>query len=380
MRVAFLTHNYPRWPGDLAGSFLGTLGSALVRRGIDVRVIAPSDGGKGGESVIEGVPVRRVRYSSAGGETLAYGGTMQAALRHPGRWPALIALWRALHRAAREEIQAGADLLHAHWWVPAGLAVPAGAPTVLTVHGTDAALLRTSRIARRLARPVFGRARVVTTVSRELAQWVQSGTGRYVMPPHIHPMPVDTRSYPWTRGGGGAVVISRLVPSKRVDLALSAVAVLASTGHDIPLTIVGDGPERAALEQQSAQLGIKSRVRFVGTRSSSDARVYLERADVMLFTARGEGVAPAAIEALACGVPVVASWDSGAAVDIVPESGPGRLTLPSAEAIAHSVLEIQGDPDRLAMGRLVGESWRARLAPDNVAELCERWYRSALAG
>ena len=49
----------------------------------------------------------------------------------------------------------------------------------------------------------------------------------------------------------------------------------------------------------------------------------------MLFTARGEGVALAAIEALACGVPVIACWDSGAAVDIVPESGPGRLTLPS---------------------------------------------------
>jgi len=250
----------------------------------------------------------------------------------------------------------------------------------MTVYGSDASLLRRSRLARSLARPVLQRAQVVTAVSREVGNWVQAAAGRLVDTPHIHPMPVDTRSYPWTRGGGGAVVISRLVPSKRVDLALGAVAVLASSGHDIPLTIVGDGPERAALEQQSNRLGIKRLVRFVGTGSLSDARVYLERADVMLFTARGQGVAPAAIEALACGVPVVASWDSGAAVDIVPESGPGRLTLPSAEAMADSVLEIQGDPDRLAMGRLVGESWRARLAPDNVAELCERWYRSALAG
>jgi glycosyltransferase involved in cell wall biosynthesis len=100
----------------------------------------------------------------------------------------------------------------------------------------------------------------------------------------------------------------------------------------------------------------------------------------MLFTARGEGVALAAIEAMACGVPVVACWDSGAAVDIVPESGPGRLTLPSPEAIADSVIDLQADPDRLAMGRLVGESWRARIAPDHVAELCEGWYRNALAG
>jgi hypothetical protein len=56
------------------------------------------------------------------------------------------------------------------------------------------------------------------------------------------------------------------------------------------------------------------------------------------------------------------------------------LTLPAPEALADSVLDLQADPDRLTMGRLVGESWRARLAPDNVAELCEGWYRNALAG
>jgi glycosyltransferase involved in cell wall biosynthesis len=175
------------------------------------------------------------------------------------------------------------------------------------------------------------------------------------------------------------VVISRLTASKRVDLAIEAVAVLASNGHDFPLTIVGDGPERSALQQRAARLGVSSLVHFAGTMSAAEARVYLERADVLLFTARGEGSARAAIEALASGVPVVASWDGGGAVDIVPESGPGRLTLPSPEAFADSVLDLQADPDRLTMGRLVGESWRARLAPDNVAELCEGWYRNALA-
>jgi len=43
VRVVFLTHNYPRWPGDLSGAFLATLAAALVRRGVEVRVVAPSD-------------------------------------------------------------------------------------------------------------------------------------------------------------------------------------------------------------------------------------------------------------------------------------------------------------------------------------------------
>jgi glycosyltransferase involved in cell wall biosynthesis len=377
VRVVFLTHNYPRRPGDPSGAALGTLARALMRRGISVRVVTPSD--ESGETKVEGVPVNRVRVGRHIRETISRHDSLAAALRSPIGWLALARLRRSLRAAARHEITAGADLVHAHGWMPAGLAAPAGTPLVLTVHGPDAPLLKESRVARSLARPLFQRAAVVTTVSRELGTWVQTRAGRFVDNAHIHPMPADTRSYPWTRGGGGVVVISRLITSKRVELAIETAAVLASCGHDLPLTIVGDGPERSALEQLAVRLGVSALIRFVGAMSPPEARVFLERADVMLFTARGDGTAASAIEALVSGVPVVACWDSGAAVDIIPESGAGRLTLPSAEAMADCVLELQADPDRLTMGRLVGESWRARLAPDNVAELCEGWYRDALA-
>lgn len=378
MRVVFLTHNYPRRPGDLSGAALGTLARALMRRGISVRVVAPSD--KPGPAEVDGVPVNWTRVSRSIRETISRKDSLAAALRSPIGWLALARLRRAMRVAARNEITVGADLIHAHGWIPAGLAAPVGTPLVLTADEPDASLLKQSRIARSLARPLFQRAAVVTTVSREVGTWVQTGAGRLVDSRHIHPMPSDTRSYPWTRGGGGAVVISPLTASKRVDLAIETAAVLASCGHNFPLTIVGDGPERSALEQRAARLGVSALVRFMGAMAPPEARVYLERADVMLFTARGDGTALSAIEALVSGVPVVACWDGGAAVDIIPESGAGRLTLPSAEAIADSVLDLQGDPDRLAMGRLIGESWRARLAPDNVAELCVGWYRDALAG
>jgi glycosyltransferase involved in cell wall biosynthesis len=378
VRVVFLTHNYPRFAGDVSGAFLATLAAGLVRRGLEVRVVAPSDGGQGGSEELDGIAVRRVRYASARRETLAYRGTMQNALRGPGGLGALAGLWRALRRAAREELDAGADLIHAHWWVPSGLAVPPGARMVLTVHGTDAALLRQSRIARRLARPVFHRAAVVTAVSRELAGWVQNGVGRYVDPAHVHPMPVDSRARLWTTGGGGAVVVARLTPQKRVALAIDSVGVLISCGHELPLTIVGDGPERPALERQVERLGITPFVRFVGAVPAAAVAGYLATADVMLFPAQNEGFGLAAAEALMSGVPVVACWDGGGVLDVVPESGAGRLTLPSPDPMADTVLDLLGDPDRLALARLVGESWRARLDPDHVAELCEGWYREAL--
>ncbi len=378
MRVVFLTHNYPRVPGDLSGSFLATLAVALVARGIEVRVVAPSDEGRGGEEELDGVHVRRVRYASARRETIAYRGTMASALRAPAGWRALAGLWRALRRAAREEVAAGADLIHAHWWVPAGLAAPAGVPLVVTIHGTDAALLRRSRVARRLARPLLHRAQVVTAVSRELAGWVQNATGRPVTQDHVHPMPVDTAGWPWTAGGGGAIVVARLSAQKRIHLALEATAFLASCGHGLTLTIVGDGPEREALARQAARLGIEPFVRFTGAGPPGEVVGHLATADLMLFPAQGEGFGLAAAEALMTGVPVVACWDGGGLLDVVPETGAGRLTLPSAEAISDAALDLLQDPQHREAARLVGEAWRARLAPGHVAEICEGWYREAL--
>jgi glycosyltransferase involved in cell wall biosynthesis len=191
-------------------------------------------------------------------------------------------------------------------------------------------------------------------------------------------MPIDTRGHPWTRGGSGAVLQGRLDRNGRVDLAIETVALLASGGHRLPLTIIGSGPDRRVLELQAERLGVSTLVRFVGPLPADRASSYLERADLMLFTARADGNASAALQALIAGVPVIACWDSGAAVDIVPESGAGRLALPIPESLAEGALSIRTDADRLAVGRLVGEAWRARLAPDHVAQLYERWYRDAL--
>jgi glycosyltransferase involved in cell wall biosynthesis len=377
VRVVFLTHHYPRWPGDYSGAALGDLARALVRRGNSVRVIAPGDAAEG-RAELDGVAVLRVPVGAKLATTLLDQDAFAARLRRPLGWWTLIRLWQALRHAARREA-AAVDVVHAHSWIPSGVATPTGVPTVLTVYPSDAALLRTSRIALARARPVFQRAAVVTAVTRQASEAVQSLVGRFLAPEQVQPMPVETRGQPWTRGGSGAVLIGRLDRHGRAELALETVAFLASCGHNLPLTIIGDGAVRPALKLRAERLGISALVRFLDPVPADQARSHLERADVMLVTARAEGNATAALEALLSGVPVVACWDSGAAVEIVPESGAGRLSLPSAEALAESVLSLKADPDRLAIGRLVGEAWRARLAPDHVAQVCEGWYRDALA-
>ena len=377
MRVVFLTHNYPRWPGDYSGAALATLARALVRRGVSVRVVALGED-PAERTEQDGIPIRRVGISNRLGQTIFDQDAFAARLRSPRRWELLLRLWRRLRPAAEREVSAGADLVHAHWWMPSGLATPAGVPQVLTLQGTDAGLMRTSRLARAAARRLLGRTSLVTAVSRSIGETVQHLTGRFVGTEHVHPLPIESRGRPWTRGGSGAVVMGRLDEAGRVGLALETVAMLASRGHKLPLTVIGEGRRRDALQQQARRLGVSELVRFVGAMPPDQALGHLARADLMLLTTQGELSAVSAQEALISGVPVVTCWDSGVPVDVVPQSGAGRLSLPAADALAECVLSLHADRDALAASRLVGEAWRTRLAPDHVAQVYEAWYRDAL--
>ena len=380
MRVVFLTHNFPRWPGDVSGNFLVPLAHGLQRRGIEIVVVAPADAGDVGAAEFEGIAVRRVRYAPPENETLAYRGTMMDAVRLLGGARALFGLWRSLRAAARAEVRAGAQVVHAHWWVPGGLAAPGGAPLVLTMHGTDARLLERSRAARVLARRVVARAAVVTTVSRPLATIVQERLGVFLDPSHIQPMPVPLEDARWTSGGGGLITVSRLTAQKRVHLSLETVACLRDLDIRLPLTVVGEGPERPRLERLASDLGIAPQVTFAGALPRVQVLDVLTRADLMLFPAEGEGFGLVGAEALMRGVPVVGCWDGGGVLDVVPEQGAGRLVLPSPEAMADAVLGLLRDQATGDRAKTAGEQWRLRLSPDRVAEVCEGWYREALGG
>ncbi len=326
MRVVWITHNYPRYAGDVAGAFLHPLAVSLRERGVDVRVVAPSDAGQGGDDALDGVPVRRVRYGTATDERLAYTGAMTDALRSPRAAFAFNRLRAALRAGAEQELEgAGAGaLVHAHWWVPAGLAAPVGVPMVLTCHGTDVRLLEQVPFLRLLARPTFRRARVVTTVSQALATIVRRQTGVVVADDEVQPMPVAAGDRPWSDGSGDVVVIGRLTKQKRVHLAIEAVAAARRSGTTWRLTIVGDGPERLTLERRAAQLGITDAVHFVGALAPNDIPVVFATAACCLMPAKGEGFGLAAAEALMQGVPVIACLDGGGLCDLVPPTGAGR--------------------------------------------------------
>lgn len=381
LRVIFLTHNYPRTRDDVAGAFLHPLAVALRDRDVDVRVVAPSDHGAGGRELLDGVPVRRVRYAAPARERYAYTGTMADAARSP---TGLVALWgmiRALRQGTLEEARGAVRVVvHAHWWIPGALAAPAGLPMVCTCHGTDVRLLERSAFARWLARRPLRRARVVTTVSTPFAGILRTRVGVTIPPDAVQPMPVAPTDRPRSVGGGGVIILGRLATQKRVALAIEAWQIARAHGVTLPLTVIGDGPERATLERHAVSVAGAGAIRFLGAVAPDRVPAILATADVMLMTAHDEGFGLAAAEALMQGVPVVACTDGGGVLDVVPASGGGLRAVPTATAIAEALRDIVTDRSATDAAAAAGSHWRDRLAPDHVATRALEWYRRALHG
>ena len=104
---------------------------------------------------------------------------------------------------------------------------------------------------------------------------------------------------------------------------LQAAALLAERGKAFELWIAGDGPERGRLERLAAELGVADRVRFLG--EVPDAHELLAEAHILAHAARSEGLSNAILEAMAEGVPVVAT-PVGATPELIEHEVSGLLT------------------------------------------------------
>jgi glycosyltransferase involved in cell wall biosynthesis len=133
------------------------------------------------------------------------------------------------------------------------------------------------------------------------------------------------------------VSVGALIPLKGHGLAIEAMRQLP----EATLLIVGEGPERGALERQAAQLG--GRVRLLGGRSHGELPALLAAADAMLLVSEREGLANAWIEALACGTPIVIA-DAGGAREVLDRAEAGRIVARDPGAIAAALRDILACP------------------------------------
>ncbi len=357
------------------------LATALAARGVGVTVLTAAIPGRAADFVDAGVRVR------------ALDGTSWRRYGRP--W------WRATRRVFEQEGLACCDLVFSvsaggFGLLPLRARLPQ-VPFVLQAHGTSIGEVISkwrSGSAKAIASSVRNLAwigkdllayrqfdaivAVGEAVARDLSTWP---IDRFVDRRRLHVIPngIDTevfapdpaarrrvrREFDWDDALRVVVSASRLHRQKGLDLGLDAFARLAQQEPDWRYLIVGEGPELEPLQRRAAALGVAERVHFTGAVGRERIAAYLNAADVLLFTTtRVEGNPLNVLEALAVGLPVIASRHlaTGAATP----AGLVRVDERDAAAVAAALRDVLAARPRprsaLPRGASMRESVDAHLA------------------
>lgn len=365
MNTGVVTTSFPRFPGDFAGCFVEDAARACVHRGEAVEVIAAGPVLKGNEAAAgaheSGMRVVRIAGPALRGTPpLFFGDGAPESLEQPGvaAWAQAGFFWAGLCEEIRRRAP-GWDRIVAHWLVPCGLAARAVAPHLpLTAyaHSGDVALLERIPGGDALGRILAGGIDDLVFVSRNLQQRFARLTGttlgrvERLRQPHGHNFAAgDASARRAARVAVGfdcpfVLSVGRLVAIKGFDVLLQAMAHRQSEGVAISLVpavvILGEGPERMRLESLARRLGVD--LFLPGTvprehvsRWMAAASVYVQPSRP-LPNGRTEGLPVATLEALAAGLPVIASSTGGLAE--LHDQSQLRLVPPGEARTLSSVL------------------------------------------
>jgi len=173
------------------------------------------------------------------------------------------------------------------------------------------------------------------------------------------------------------LTVANLRPEKAHDVLLRAAALLARPCPDVAFEIAGDGPRAAELRATASALGIAHRVRFLG--HVEDVPSLLARADLFVLPSISEAFPNAAIEAMAAGLPVVASA-TGGLLDLVDHGRTGLLVTPADPiALAGAMASLVADPARAArLGAAARIDVASRYSFDRMVQAFEQLYLTHL--
>jgi glycosyltransferase involved in cell wall biosynthesis len=215
------------------------------------------------------------------------------------------------------------------------------------------------------------RADRVIVPSRYLARWV-AGWGvpaekivviyNAVEPVDgVEPLPVPLRT------PVKAVTVGRLVPWKQVNGLLEALTEVPELG----LVVVGDGPERPRLERRARELGVQDRVYFAGQRPKKEALGLMAACDLFVLNSAYEGLPHVVLEAMALGLPVVATA-AGGTPEVVRDGETGVLVPGRYGTLGASLSALARDPAlRRRLGRAARQWIGERLSAENMIRLTE---------
>jgi len=374
MRILTFNFEYPPLGGG--GGVVHELIAQEMATRHRVVVITSSFGDMPPRELRDGVEIIRVPIL---GRKIDSASTLTSLLSYPP------GAWRAAQGLLRHE---RFDIIHSHFAVPTGIgslppALVAGIPHVISLHGGDiydpSKRLSPHRLP--LVRPavswVMRRSDAVVAQSentRENAYRYYSYRG----PIHMVPLGIRQPAFPRiSRAEAGlptdrflAVTVGRLVRRKQIDLLLEAL--IDPACQDVDLVVVGDGPEREALESRTRELGLSERVHLAGQVSEERKWQILGAADLFVSATAHEGFGLVFLEAMAAGLPIV-TFNHGGQVDFLREDVHGHLVeLGDVQGLSTAMAHVRADPESASRYR---ENC-LRAAPDHDIRVCALAYES----
>lgn len=371
MRMLHVVTAFPRTSDDVITPWLVELLQRLRTAGHDVAVFTAAYRGLG-DHVFAGIPVYRFRYFLRRWENLTH---EETATDRMGRSllyrilplfyvvAGMVAIWRHCRRQRY-------DVLHVHWPFPLALwgwAAQRAHPTplVTTFYGAELRLVRGSLpFFKPLLAWAARRADQVVAISSYTAAQVREVAK---VPVSVIPYTTSlTKPTVRSRPAGApftVLFVGRLVERKGVVHLVDAMS-LPPLAPDARLVVVGEGPERGAIEAQIRALGLDGRVIVRGQVSDAALQEAYVSVDALalpaIFDHRGdtEGLGVVLLEAMNHGVPVVGSRIGGIP-DIVEDEVSGLLVPPGdAPALARALARVRDDP---ALARRLAEAGRRAL-------------------
>ncbi|MBI1809519.1 MAG: N-acetyl-alpha-D-glucosaminyl L-malate synthase BshA [Gemmatimonadetes bacterium] len=288
------------------------------------------------------------------------------------------------------------DLLHVHYAIPHATsawiakemlrAEGRDIPVITTLHGTDITIVGQDHSFHAITKFSIDRSDHVTAVSQYLKdETIRTfGCGSQnvqVIHNFIDPAVYDRAAHPPTlreQIGAGRKILMHISNFRSVKRVRDIVRIFDRVRQELPsvLVMVGDGPDRVAAEEEARELGIEHDVHFLG-RIHAVAPL-LASADLFVLTTDRESFGLSALEALACGTPVIA-YEAGGVVEVVKDGVTGALRpVGDVDAMSAAAIAILRDDDRWnAMSAAAAADARARFSADEIVARYEALYTTA---
>jgi glycosyltransferase involved in cell wall biosynthesis len=396
--IAYLLSAYP----DFHETFVAREVEGMRQSGIPLRVYSlkrPSP-----DAYLYPDHAKLVRYLPFLFDARVIAGTLKALVRHPLAVAKAIGwltsvYWRRPKELAKAiailpktltiagELEGTDVAVHAHWaTIPTSAAVViqmvSGRPFSITAHAWDIYLPEKSEL-----RDKIRRCSGLVTCTAYNVQYLRSvvidEASRAKINLNYHGIDLSKMTPTTRQRAPGTplkvVAVGRLVEQKGFSLLVEAVGLAAKAGQQVEVTLIGDGPLQASLEQLAEQHGVRDRILFAGRVGHAQTIATMCASDVLIapsvIAKNGDrdGIPNVILEAMACGLPIIGSAVSGIP-EVVRTGDTGHLVPPEdAAAVAQGIAALYADPVKShEMGGNARRFIEKRFGIDgNVAELVE---------